>query len=394
MKKKILFVIDSLTIGGAEKSLVSLLNSIDSSKYEIDLLLFKKGGDLEKYVPTYIQILPMPDYFRFINNESISNKKKVRFLHFRIKTSIQLRINNFKKMPLHSEQVVFESIKIIVPSIQKKYDVAIAYSQGMPTYFVANKVTALKKVAWINTDYVNTQYNKEVDFESYKKIDTIISVSNHIKHSVSNYKKEYHDKVDIIKDIINPNLIYKMAEEQKINEFDKSFVNILTVGRLVSAKSFETAIEVARLLKNSGYHFKWFAIGEGPERSKLQDLIDGYQLSNSFILLGKRLNPYTYMKNCDIYVQTSIKEGFGLTVCEAKILKKPIVCTNFSTAKEIINNNVDGLIVEHDINKIFNGIKKYIEDEIFKNKIINELNSIVPYSSVDQLDKFYQLIEG
>ena len=147
MRKKLLFVIDSLTIGGAEKSLVSLLNMIDSSKYEIDLLLFKKGGDLEKYVPKHINILPIPEYFQYINNEKLSTSKSVMYLYYRFKTSLSLRVNNYKQNTLHSEQVVFRSIKKIILPIQKKYDVAIAYSQGMPTYFVANKVNAITKIS-------------------------------------------------------------------------------------------------------------------------------------------------------------------------------------------------------------------------------------------------------
>ena len=305
-----------------------------------------------------------------------------------------MRVNNYKQNTLHSEQVVFRSINKTMLPIEKEYDVAIAYSQGMPTYFVANKVNASRKLAWINTDYVNTLYDKEIDYQSYENIDKIVAVSQNTKESVSQMRKEYNHKVDMILDIVDPNMIYKMAEEHKIDEFDESSVNILTVGRLVTAKSYDTAIEVARLLKNSGYKFKWFGIGEGPERKKLQDLIDNYELNDCFTLLGKKLNPYTYMNDCDIYVQTSIKEGFGLTVSEAKILKKPIVCTSFPTAKEIINHNVDGLIVDHDVESIYNGIRKYLDNNHFREKIIRELLAKEPYSSVNQLHKFYELVEN
>lgn len=392
MKKKLLFVIDSLTIGGAEKSLVSLLNLIDSSLYEIDLLLFKKGGDLEKYVPGSVQLLPIPEYFRFLNNEKFNDSKNMIFFYHRLKTTINLRLNNIKKRTLHSEQIVYKSIHKLIKATEKRYDVAIAYSQGMPTYFVANKVNANKKLAWINTDYVNTLYDKEIDYESYKYIDKIVAVSNNTKDSVAQIKEEYKKKIDIILDILDPKMINKMAEEHQMIEFDPSKINILTVGRLVSAKAYDKAIEVARLLKDYGYNFKWFVIGDGPDRGKLQELINEYNLNDYFVLLGKRLNPYTYMKNCDIYVQTSVKEGFGLTVSEAKILKKPIVCTNFPTAKEIINHEEDGLIVEHDISNIFDGIKKYLDDSNFREKVLKKLNSIETYNSVNEVEKFYKLV--
>lgn len=393
MKKKLLFVIDSLNIGGAEKSIVSLLNLIDYSKYEIDFLLFKKDGDLRKYVPNQVNMLPIPEYFQYISNEKVSVNKGILYFYYRIKTTVHLRINEYKKHVLHSEQVVFRSLEKIIAPAQKKYDVAIAYSQGMPTYFVANKVYASKKMAWINTDYVHTLYDKELDYESYKKINKIITVSRNTQDSVSKIRKEYKEKVDLLFDIVDPDMINQMANEHEVSEFDQSLVNIVTVGRLVTAKGYSNAIETARLLQRSGYKFKWFGIGEGPERKKLQELINKYKLNDCFILLGKRLNPYPYIKNCDIYVQTSIKEGFGLTVSEAKILRKPIVCTNFPTAKEIINHNVDGLLVEKNINGIYKGIKKYLDDVKFRQQIIKKLNTAEPYSSINQLREFYALIE-
>ena len=392
MKKKLLFVIDSLYIGGAEKSLISLLNTIDYNKYEVDLLLFKKGGDFERYIPTEVRVLETPEYYRFISGKRFGFKKDIIYLINRLKTSINLRINNYKKTELHSEQVVFKSIQKCLNSNLEKYDVAIAYSQGMPTYFVANKVNANRKLAWINTDYVTTKYDFNIDYKSYQYIDKIITVSEHTKKSVSNLRCEYSRKVDMILDIVNPNLINKMAYEYEAKELKESDINILTVGRLVSAKGYDKAAEVAKLLKESGYRFKWFVVGDGEERENIQKLINKYRLNDYFILLGKRVNPYPYIKRCSIYVQTSIKEGFGLTVIESKILKKPIVCTDFPTAYEIINNNDDGIIVGMDIESIYNGVKRYLDDVKFKSKIENKLKLIEEYSSIEQINKFYELI--
>lgn len=395
MHKSLLFVIDSLYIGGAEKSLISLLNNLDSSKYKIDLLVFKRGGDFEKYVPKFINILESPEYFKFINKEKVSKNNQINYIFCKYKTSLSLRLNNiYFYKTLHSEQIVYKNIQKMISPIKKIYDVAIAYSQGMPTYFVANKVTSKKKLAWINTDYVNTLYDKEFDFNSYRKMNYIITVSNHINNSISKISEEYIGKSRIILDIIEPKIIFKMAQEKINSNYERSEINILTVGRLVSAKSYNLAIESAKLLKQHGYNFKWLVIGEGPEKRNLQKLIDSYGLSDDFILIGKKTNPYVYIKNCDIYVQTSKKEGYGLSVSEAKILKRPIVCTDFPTASEIIRHNIDGQIVKHDLNSIFNGIKKYIEDHHFRNKIQKELNSNIPYSTLDELNKFYELIEN
>ncbi|MGJ9459042.1 glycosyltransferase [Oceanobacillus sp. CF4.6] len=395
MKDKLLFVIDSLTIGGAEKSLISLLSMIDSSLYNIDLLVFKEGGELETYIPDYVEVLPVPEYFKFVvdKRKSIRNGSLSLMLH-KIQTSLSLRLNNLKVSPIHSEQVVYKCIQSVISPLSKTYDVAIAYSQGMPTYFVANKVYAAKKLAWINTDYVNTLYDKEIDYDSYKRFDKIIAVSQHTRDSVAKIRYEYKLKVDLLLDIVNPELINGMSEENMWNVFDSSVTNILTVGRLEPVKAYDKAIEVAKRLKESSYKFKWYVIGDGAEKSRLQNLIKEYGLMDNFVLLGKKLNPYVFMKESDIYVQTSLKEGFGLTVIEAKILKIPIVCTNFPTAREIINNNVDGLIVEHDIDSIYNGIKKYLDDKNFRKEVSIKLNKMTPYSSIDQIEKFYKLIHS
>ncbi|TDL31814.1 glycosyltransferase [Jeotgalibacillus sp. S-D1] len=390
MKEQLLFVIDSLNIGGAEKSLVALLNMIDSSKYDVDLLLFKKGGELDKYLPHYINLLPQPEYFMYLNQRNAINK---HFLLYKIKTSIALRINNFNNKPIHSEQVVYRSIQNILPTLEKKYDAAIAYSQGMPTYFVSNKVKANKKLAWINTDYINTLYHKEIDYQSYKNIDSIITVSNYTKESVSNTNEEYKGKVELILDIINPSTIIEMAKEDGGSEIDRSVIKLLTVGRLEKVKAYDKAIKAAKLLKDSNFKFKWYVIGDGAEKQNLEQMINQHDLDEEFILLGKKENPYPYIKACDIYIQTSAKEGFGLTVMEAKILKKAIVCTDFPTAKEIINHEIDGLIVEHDIKSIYQGIRRYLKNDVFKKSIENALERSKPYSSINQITKFYNLIE-
>lgn len=394
MKKKLLFVIDSLCIGGAEKSLTSLLNTIDYKKYAVDLLLFKEGGDFERYIPKEVNILGVPEYFRFINGNRFGLRKDSRYLFNRLKTSLNLRLNTKNNYKLHSEQVVFKCINNCLNMNLDTYDVAIAYSQGMPTYFVANKVEAHKKLAWINTDYATTKYDKNIDYNSYKYIDKIVTVSNYTKNSIANLRNEYKNKVDMILDIVNPSLILKMSDEYEVNEINYNQINIMTVGRLVYAKAYNKAIYVAKLLKDDGYKFKWYAVGDGVEKENLQNLIKKYALQEYFILLGKRVNPYPYIKKSDIYVQTSLKEGFGLTVMEAKILKKPIVCTNFPTAHEIINNKVDGLIVNHDIKSIYEGIKKYLDDKTFKESIENRLNSMEAYSSIEQVEKFYEIIEN
>lgn len=393
--KKILFVINSLSIGGSEKSLVSLLNILDYDKYDVDLLMLKRGEVFEKYVPNKVNILDIPKYYEFLENKKvkISPFKKVKYIYCRIKCSIELRTNRYKKQMINNQQIFYRNQKNILEKLDKRYDVAIAYAQGFPTYLVVDKVIASKKIAWINCDYTATLYDKKMDEGFYYKFNKIIAVSETGKQSIINVNKKYEKNIEVIRDIVDSKLIRKMSKE-KIEKFDKKYINILTVARLViTYKGYDILIKTAELLKRNNYKFKWYVIGDGQDKKEIEKLIEHYNLSDEIILLGSKSNPYPYMKECDIYVQTSRKEGFGLTVIEAKTLKKPIVCTNFNSAKEIINNNIDGLIVDINHISIFEGIKKYIKDTEFKNKVQSNLNKLNECSLSNDTNKIKRLIE-
>lgn len=392
--KNILFVIDSLICGGAEKSLISLLNNLDYHKYNVDLLLIKRGGVFEKFLPKDVNILEQPEYFKFLsNNKSVSLKNKLIYLSYRLNTTIKLRINNIKKNQIHSEQVVYNSIKNILNPLDKEYDLAVAYSQGFPTYFVSEKVKAKKKLAWINCNYVKTKYDKDLDNKFYNNIDKIIVVSKFIYDSMSKMKYNYERKMKIILDIVDPKLIDNMAYSNEAIEFKNiKETKILTVGRLAEVKGYDLVIKGASLLKKDNYKFKWFIIGEGPERQMIESLIMEYDLKDYVVLLGAKSNPYPYMKNCNIYVQTSKKEGFGLTIIEAKILQKVIVSTDFDTIYELITNNFDGIIANKNEKSIYLNVKKLLDDRNYFNKIQKNVKSLEKYSSIKEINKFYKEI--
>ncbi|MGG7157910.1 glycosyltransferase [Clostridium perfringens] len=317
---------------------------------------------------------------------------KFKYLFYRIKTSINLRINNISKNSIYPEQVLYNSVKNILNPIMKKYDMAVAYSQGFPTYFISDKVSSNKKLAWINCNYVKSKYDKDLDNKYYNKIDKFIVVSKFIYDSISKMKYGYKNKMKIIFDIIDPNLIEQMSldsvyEIEQLN--DKETFTILTVGSLVEAKGYDLLIKAANLLKLNKFDFKWFIIGEGEERDKIKKLISRHNLEKQVFFLGSKSNPYKYMRLCDLYVQTSIREGFGLTVMEAKILKKVIVSTNFDTINELITNKVDGIVVEKNENDIYKAISELMTNLNYYNSIKTNLKKIMPYNSVSEINKFY-----
>lgn len=394
MKKRILFCINALGIGGSERSLVSLLNLLDYSRFDVDLMMLKKGEDFEQFIPKNVNILSVPKYYDYLDNPVSYRKQRYKYLYTRYKTSFLLRLNNVRKNPVNCEQILYCSQKNVLNNIKKEYDIAIAYAQGYPTYFVMDKVNAKKKIAWINCDYVSSKYNKAYDYEYYKNYHHIVAVSHTIKDSILRADSRYKDKLSVVLDIINPNIVNHLAKQYIPEKFD-NVINILTVGRLVvHHKGYDIAVEAAKLLKDYGIKFKWTIVGEGPDRIQIQKLIDKNNLSNDVLLIGKKVNPYPYMENCDIYVQPSRKEGLGLTVVEAKILKKPIICTNFNTARELINSEVDGLIVDNTAESLFIGLRRCIEDQELINYITNHLNQNESISTIEEIQKINNLLLG
>lgn len=369
MKKKILFVIDSLNSGGAEKSLVSLLSLLDFELYEVDLILFNREGLYLPLVPKQVKILEISE---FKNNDFYDILCKIR----QLKNSIKLR-NPYYKRKYHSAQITCKNILKNFKKKSYKYDIAIAYSQGLPTYFVAEKINALKKLCWINTDYKKAQYNPNFDEFYYRQFDNIIVVSDKNKEIFEDLHPYTSGKIKVIYDLISPSLVKKMSLESTGYKDNYKGIKILTIGRHVKVKGYDLAIKAAKKLKDSGIDFKWYSIGEGELTDLLKQEIVENGLTNYFEFLGVFTNPYPFIKDCDIYCQPSRFEGFGMAIAEAKILKKPIVVTNFATASNQITNCKNGLICDMEAESLYNAIIKLIDNKqlmenIVKNNNINE----------------------
>lgn len=361
-KVSVLFVIDSLDCGGAEKSLVSLLPLLDYTKMQVDLMLVKRGGIFEQYVPSNVHIISLPP---------IRGWRKLWFKMCLLFFSFSLKILCLIKKNRHPAEVRWIAMHSAYPKMKQKYDVAIAYQQGFPTYYVATKVNALKKCGWVNADLHQAGYREKFNRFFYDKLTWVIPVSDILRNMLE--KMQYTDskKLYTIYDILNVELIRSMAQEHGFDdELPNNVSRIVTVGRMVAPKNYPLAIETAKLLKEKGLAFRWYFIGDGPQRSYIADLIKQYSLGDYICMLGMRPNPYPYMANCDIYVQTSTFEGYGLTLCEARILHKPEISTNFPVVYNQICDGRNGLIAEMNAKSISDKILYLIEHPEVKNLLI------------------------
>lgn len=397
MKKRILFSIDSLACAGAEKSLTTLLSLIDYSKYEIDLMMFAHGGALEELVPREVNVLKPLKYSEFTEltlKQSIIHSIKecnFRMLTSRMKFSSTIRKNNYSNA--QKARIFWQCNSNVIESNPKEYDIAISYAQGIPTFYVADKIKAKKKLAWVNVSYKLKEEDKEFQRKYYDKYNKIVAVSHSTKEILSETFPEYKDKIEIIYDINDPKFISSMANMN--SGYDDGFegLKLLTIGRLANQKGYYTALEACKELKEKGIKFRWYALGIGPLKDELENYIKENDLIEDFILLGVKSNPYPYIKNCDIYVQTSKFEGFGLAIAEARMLNKPVVTTKFDAVFNQMIQEKNGLVVEMNSDAVCEGILRLINDNELKNSIINYLKT-EKKGNIEELDKFYKLIEA
>lgn len=393
MKKKMLFVIDSLHCAGAEKSLVTLLSLLDYDQYEVDLQLFGYGGVLEEMLPKEVNLLPQLEYFCFSNlgiREALT-LKKFGLGSARLRYSLALRIKKYNNA--QKACVFWKNVSSVIEHNPKVYDIAISYAQGVPTFYVADKIQATRKYAWVNVSYRLEGKNKKFQNQYYEKYNKIITVSDSAQEIFCEVFPQYKSKLEVIYDINDANLICKMADSGESYQDNFTGLRILTIGRLAHQKGYDIALQACRILKDEGVKFRWYVLGVGPLEYEIRKLIDEYQLEEYFILLGVHPNPYPYIKDCDIYVQTSKFEGFGLAIAEARMLNKPIVTTRFDAVYNQMIHEKNGLVVDMNGEAVANGIKCLISDNQLKNSIISYLKNEKKGNS-EELEKFYQLVKN
>lgn len=393
--KSIFIMINSLGVGGAEKSLVSFINTIDLSQYRVFLQMINRGGAFESFLPHEVTILPELPFVAFCQQ---SNKQQVmsgniRFLISRMKLSMSLRRNRKENHILHDTQAYWRGASRAFEQKDEKYDIAIAWGQGTPTHYVSEKIYAKMKLAWINADYEAVGHNPVFDYAIYEKFDYIIGVSERLSEKISRVFPEYKNKIRTIYDINSGKLIHAMSQENVDDLYKPGVVNLCTVGRLVKPKGYDLAINAAEKLVEMGIEFRWIIIGDGPERENIEKDIQDKELQEKVLLIGTKINPYPYMKIADIYVQTSRSEGFCLTLTEARILNKICVSTCFDVVFDQLENEKNGLIVEMTGESIAKGIRKITIDEELAKKINDNLKK-ENNSNEEEIKKLYSLVEG
>lgn len=363
--KKLLFVVHTLQVGGAEKVLLNLLKNINKEKYDITVLALVNDG---LYVEDIKQIENVK--YQYVFNsffKKIRSQKDSKW--YKICSKIMDLI-----WKLYIYMIKYIPKLLYKMSVKDEYDIEIAFLEGKVSKFVANsKNNKSKKISWIHTDInnatkINVFKNKDDEIQCYEKFDKIICVSEDVKNRFV-MKTGIKEKLYVQINPISSKEILEKAEEPIIEPLNSNRPILCTVGRLVKEKGYDRLLEVHnKLIRNSIMHTLWI-IGEGEEREKLEDYIKKYHLEKTVSLLGYSDNPYKYVKKADIFVCSSRIEGLSSSLIEATLLQKIIVSTKCPGTKEILGENGQAaMIVENNTKGLYEGLKKVLTDSQLRNQ--------------------------
>lgn len=387
-KTKIAFFINFLRIGGIEKALLNLVKKLPKDKFDITIYVgIKDGGYLEE-MSKFANIKQIPNFEEKLAYDFRGTAKKyIKKFEF-----IKLAKFILQKIKIKSQKIKTNFLTLSLKNLDDEYDVAVAYQVPISaiTLYVAEKVKANKKILWSHCDIASVEKQELYDYIKYmKKFDYIVSVSEDTNQHMKDMVPTIADKCIYLDNVIDEDAIKNLSNMDiyDMNKKDEE-LSILTVARLADGKGYDLAIDITEKLISNGHKIKWFAIGEGEERKKLEQKIEEKKLDNHFILLGERKNPYPYFKKCDIYVQPSTYEGVCIARLEAKILNKPIITTNTGGTDKYFKNKVNAIITEYNVEEIYNAIIFLMEE---KNRGILIQNS--KESKLEQKEEVYKILE-
>lgn len=395
-KKKILFATWNLAAGGGQKSLVSLLNTINPDRYDIDLMLMGKWGLFLPQVPEWVNVKEAEDNFAVLHisptNLAYFRKRGIVFWLKVVFSRLKARLL-YKN--LNKSQSYWKTWQRHINILPGEYDCAISFIERDMNYFIMDKVRAKRKLLWIHSVYTSLGQNPAFDYEYFKRADRVCTMSETGLKSLQETFPTIKDKFIVLENISNGELITRLSivpvKEKEYSGFKG--LKLLSVGRLDDVKNYSLAIDAAKELCSRGINLLWYVIGEGGQRTILEEKIKAYGLSDAFKLIGLRENPYQYMRVADMVVMTSKFEGRSIALDEAKILHKLIVTTNYASATDVVTEGETGLICEMSPVSVADAILRLYNDKPLADKIIHNLES-TNWDNTREVEKYYKVIDG
>jgi len=370
--KKLLFVINTLGQAGAETALLNLLKKIDPERYEISLYVLMGQGEMVSEVPQYVRLLNNS----FCESPVLSSEgrrlmvRRILKAAFRRGTVFRLLpylFRNFFSMAgkkrIQTDKLLWRLLSDGGQRFDEKFDLAVAYLEGGSAYYVADHVKAGKKAAFVHIDYEMAGYSRELDKDCYLNFDRIYAVSDEAKISFEKVYPECKGKCSFFPNLLDVEGIRAKAACPGGFADDFKGIRILTVGRLVTQKAYDIAMDAMSLLKEKGVQARWYVLGEGDQRGALEEKRRHLGLEEDFLLPGAMKNPYPFFAQADIYVHATRFEGKSIAIQEAQILGKAIMVSDCNGNREQVTSGVDGLFCQLTPESICEGIQRLIDDE-------------------------------
>ena len=392
-----------LEIGGAETALIGLLNALDPNRVDVDLFLHDHRGDMMQFVPEWVNVLPPIKEYTMLERPITELIKRGHWLIAAARLWAKyVSKKAYKKShsSLPNAGIFHYIAKYTTPLLPKinptvTYDLAISFLN--PHQTTAQKVNARKRIAWIHTDYTKIWVDANDELPVWSKYDYIASISPDVTKTFLLTFPSFANtnKIVEIENILAPAFVRRRADIKNVEgEMSKygGEVKLLSIGRFSEAKNYDNVPDICQRMVKEGVDVKWFIIGFGGDEQLIRRKIEEAGMQEHVIILGKRSNPYPYIKACDIYVQPSRYEGKSVTVREAQMLCKPVVVTNYPTASSQIKNGIDGVIVPMDNEGCARGLAEVITDKTLQERIVDYLKTH-DYGNESEVDKIYRIAE-
>lgn len=393
----ILIFSQAMELGGVERSLLGLLDAIDYDRYDVDLFLMRHSGELMPYLNPKANLLPeIPQYASLaVPMASLVKSGQLGVLRGRLGGKLAARRFD-RKDPSDKPSVTaltysHKHTLPVMPQISgKTYDLAISFLT--PHYFARQRVQAERYAAWIHTDYTALTFDRVAELAMWEGYDAICGVSEQASRGFQAVFPELAGKVQTIENILPKELICKQAAAPQTDLPFGGAKILLSVGRFCEAKNFDNVPDVCRRLVADGLDVKWYLIGYGGSEPLIRQKIAEAGMQDRVIILGKKDNPYPYMRACDLYVQPSRYEGKAVTVREAQLLGKPVVITDYATSASQLADGVDGVIVPMDNAGCTAGIAALLRDPA-RMQQLSENCAKRDYTNSAEIEKIYALME-
>jgi glycosyltransferase involved in cell wall biosynthesis len=391
----ILIISAGLRIGGVERSLLGLLGALSPEKCEVTLFLHSHDGEFMSLIPSWVRLLPRAPAYEALDR-SISRVVLARpwialaRMTAKAVTWIKARCLGVRGALLP------RSVRYCLPFLPRipgKYDLALSFL--IPHDIVLRKVDASRKAGWVHTDYtsVETGVDTALEVSAWEPLDKVVAVSDEVARTFVQVFPSVREKICVVENVLSPQFVRQQAAACDVASempVENGHLRLCSVGRFTHQKGFDLAAEACRRLLDVGDPVKWYLIGYGPDEALLRERVARLGLQHLFVILGKRTNPYPYMAACDIYVQPSRYEGKAVTVREAQMLGRPVLITDYPTARSQVEHGVDGYITPLGVDGIVEGVRALAANKDFRDRLAATAGSR-NYGNASEVEKIYAM---